>query len=238
MLSTRGSSLPTDRTPVSCGSLFQQLEDSFQYLMLCNRTTAVFQGLDRVEKRDYPDEAIREALLNALVHRDYSFSGSIIINVNDSCMEFVSLGGLLPGLSAEDIRSGISQPRNRKLAEVFHRLHLIESYGTGIRRIYHLYENQPEQPRIVITPNTFKMVLHNLNMMAPADEKTKTLENMTPQMNEILSYLEKNGTITEEQVQEMLGVKRTRAYTIMRSMRTQGLVKVNGRGKEKLYYKA
>ena len=40
---------------------------------------------------------MREALLNALVHRDYSFSGSIIINVNDSCMEFISIGGLLPG---------------------------------------------------------------------------------------------------------------------------------------------
>ena len=46
----------------------------------------------RTDKQDYPEEAIREALLNALVHRDYSFSGSIIINVNDDKMEFISLG--------------------------------------------------------------------------------------------------------------------------------------------------
>ena len=45
-----------------------------------------------------PEEALREALLNALVHRAYSFSGSIIINVNDERMEFISIGGLLPGL--------------------------------------------------------------------------------------------------------------------------------------------
>ncbi|WP_440321133.1 ATP-binding protein [Laedolimicola sp.] len=108
------------------GSIFKQLEDSFSYLTLCNRTTATFKGLERVEQQNYPEAALREALLNALVHRDYGYSGSIIINVNDSCMEFISIGGLLPGLSAEDIRNGISQPRNRRLAEIFHRLKLIE----------------------------------------------------------------------------------------------------------------
>ena len=90
--------------------------------------------------------------MNALVHRDYSFSGSIIINVNDARIEFISLGGLMPGLSLEDIRSGISQPRNRNLAEVFHRLRLIESYGTGIRRIFHLYKGCPVPPEIHVPP--------------------------------------------------------------------------------------
>ena len=123
------------------GSIFRQLDDTYSYLLLCNRTMSTFQGLNRIEKKDYPEEALREALLNAMVHRDYSFSGSIIININDSEIEFISIGGLLPGLSVEDIRSGISQPRNRKLAEIFHRLKFIESYGTGIRRIFRLYEN-------------------------------------------------------------------------------------------------
>ena len=128
------------------GSVFKQLENTFNYLQLCNKTAATFKGLERIEKQDYPEEAIREALLNAIVHRDYSFSGSIILNVNDNEMEFVSIGGLLPGLSPGDIRSGISQPRNHNLAEIFHRLHLIESYGTGIRKIYHLYQQCAGQP--------------------------------------------------------------------------------------------
>ena len=121
------------------GSVFKQFEDVVNYLALCNKTVSTIKGLVRTDKQDYPEEAIREALLNALVHRDYGFSGSIIINVNDSKMEFISLGGLLPGLSTEDIRIGVSQPRNKKLAEVFHRLRLIESYGTGIRRIFKQY---------------------------------------------------------------------------------------------------
>ena len=81
------------------GSVFAQLEETFTYLMLCNRTSVAFSGLERVEKPDYPEGALREALVNALVHRDYSFSGSIIINVNEKHLEFISIGGLLPGLS-------------------------------------------------------------------------------------------------------------------------------------------
>lgn len=145
------------------GSLFRQMDGAYSYLQLCNRTAAVFRGLERVEKPDYREEVLREALLNALVHRDYGFSGSIIINVNDVCMEFISLGGLLPGLSVEDIRSGISLPRNRKLAEIFHRLKLIESYGTGLRRIYDSYGDVTAQPRIAVTPNTFRLILPNRN---------------------------------------------------------------------------
>ena len=78
------------------GSVFKQFVDSVHYLALCNRTVSTIKGVVRTDKKDYPEEAIREALLNALVHRDYGFSGSIIINVNDSNMEFISLGGLPP----------------------------------------------------------------------------------------------------------------------------------------------
>lgn len=220
------------------GSLFRQLEDTFSYLTLCNRTASTFRGLERVEKQDYPEEALREALLNALVHRDYSFSGSIIINVNDACIEFISIGGLLPGLSAEDIRNGISQPRNRNLAEIFHRLKLIESYGTGIRRIFALYQECAVQPRIEVTPNTFKLVLPNMNTAAAPSEQPRPVLTgavITPQMKTVLDYLHEYGEISDEELQELLSVKRTRAYLVARQMCESGLISVSGRGTEKRY---
>ena len=222
------------------GSVFRQLEESFVYLTLCNRTAATFKGLERVERSDYPEEALREALLNALVHRDYSFSGSIIINVNDSCMEFISIGGLLPGLSAEDIRNGISQPRNRKLAEIFHRLRLIESYGTGIRKIYALYKGCAAQPRIEVTPNTFKLVLPNMNaslkMSEAISEKTENAPAVvTPQMKTVLDYLAEYGEMTDEDLQELLNIKKTRAYLLARQMNENGLIEIVGRGAAKKY---
>lgn len=219
------------------GSVFEQLEDAFSYLKLCNKTTAVFKGLERVELPDYPEEALREALLNAIVHRDYSFSGSIIINVNEKEMEFISIGGLLMGLSPEDIRSGISQPRNRNLAEVFHRMHLIESYGTGIRRIYALYKDCVIQPKIEVTTNTFKITLPNMNSEAATGKKTEKHRKITSQMQKILDYIDDKGKINEIQVQELLNVKTTRAYTLMRDMEAMQLVSGHGKGAEKIYFR-
>ena len=222
------------------GSIFKQLDESFAYLTLCNRTAATFKGLERVELSDYPEDALREALLNSLVHRDYSYSGSIIINVNDSCIEFISIGGLMPGLSAEDIRSGISQPRNRKLAEIFHRLRLIESYGTGIRKIYALYKGCAAQPRIEVTPNTFKLVLPNMNAAATASESApeeteKAPLVITPQMKNVMEYLAEYGEMTDEDLQELLNIKKTRAYLLARQMNENGLIEIIGRGTAKKY---
>lgn len=222
------------------GSIFKQLDDSYEYLSLCNRTAASFKGLERIEKSDYPEEAIREALLNALVHRDYSYSGSIIINVNDQCMEFISIGGLLPGLSAEDIRSGISQPRNRRLAEIFHRLRLIESYGTGIRKIYALYKNFSVQPRIEITHNTFKLVLPNMNVVSGEVNKTAEVQSpsksaITPQIRTVLEYLREYNEMTDEDLQELLNIKKTRSYLLARQMSEDGLIEIVGKGVTKKY---
>lgn len=222
------------------GSVFKQFEDVVNYLALCNKTVSTIKGLVRTDKQDYPEEVIREALLNALVHRDYSFSGSIIINVNDSKMEFISLGGLLPGLSTEDIRIGISQPSNKKLAEVFHRLRLIESYGTGIRRIFKLYENCPVQPSIEATTNAFRIVLPNMNATDTANEDTpattgKSTAAITPQVKTVMDYLAKYDEMTDEDLQELLNIKKTRAYQLARQMHENELIDIIGRGASKKY---
>ena len=222
------------------GSVLKQFEDSVTYLALCNKTISTIKGVIRTDKQDYPEEAIREALLNALVHRDYGFSGSIIINVNDSKMEFISLGGLLPGLSTEDIRIGVSQPRNKKLAEVFYRLRLIESYGTGIRRIFKLYESCPVQPSIEATANAFKIVLPNMNAAGATienalEETEKPTATITQQMKTVMDYLVEHGEMTDEDLQELLNIKKTRAYLLSRKMHENGLIDIIGRGACKRY---
>ena len=214
------------------GSVFRQIEDAFDYLMLCNQNKSAFKGVSRIDSWDYPEEAIREALINAIVHRDYSFSGSIIINVNDRGMEFVSLGGLLPGLSADDIKSGISQPRNRNLANMFQRLNYIESYGTGIRRIFALYANCPDKPEIEITANTFKIILPNMNSTNPV---VKATEEIKPQWQTVIDHLKAHGELTVEGLQKLLGLKKTRAYTLSKQMEEAGVIEIIGRGEDKKY---
>ena len=218
------------------GSVFSQLENCFNYLKLCNKNTAVFDGLERIEQYDYPVEAVREALLNAVVHRDYSFSGSIIININSSGTEFISIGGLLPGLSPDDIRSGISQPRNKKLAEIFHRLRFIESYGTGIRKIYSLYKGCALQPKIEITPNTFRIILPNMNYAGGIQSKAAARNVLTPGKQKILDFIKENGAISEEEIEKLLGVKRTRSYMLARELINEGYIVSVGKGADKKYF--
>ena len=152
-----------------------------------------------------------------------------VINIYDKQIEFVSIGGLFPGLTANDIRSGISQPRNKNLAKVFHRLKLIEAYGTGIRRIYRLYENYSVQPLIEVTHNTFKMILPNMNTVDPLKHKTYLML----QKEKVLDFISKKGQITESEIMELLGVKRRRAYTVAKQMSDESLIVAIGRGANK-----
>lgn len=218
------------------GSLFKQLRNCYEYLELCNHTAASFKGLDRIDREDYPASALREALLNAIVHRDYSFSGSIMISVFDDKIEFVSLGGLVSGLSKEDILRGVSQTRNKNLANVFYRLKHIEAYGTGIQRIYDLYADDSVQPDIIITDNTFTMVLPNRNSAVEEPQEVKITDSLTHQEKLIVDYIKENGSITDEEIQSMFDVKQTRVYVIIRTMKEKGILVTKGRGNDKKHY--
>ncbi len=225
------------------GSILKQLEEAYSYLMLCNQNRAQIKGLNRIDQYDYPEEAIREALLNAIVHRDYAYSGSIIINITDKQMEFISIGGLVSGLTIADIGSGISQPRNRHLADIFHRLGFVEAYGTGVRKILALYKGFGESARIEVTPNTFKMILPNQNENQREELALDGVhEPMIPfgtqsQIKRIYGQIEQNGFITDEEVQFLLGIKKTRTFVLIKQMLDAGLIEVQGRGIGKKYVK-
>ena len=241
------------------GSIFRQLEEGYAYLQLVNRTAGRFSGLERIDLTDYPEEALREALLNAMIHRDYSFSGSIIINANVACIEFISPGGLLAGLSKEDICNGISLPRNKKLAELCLRLKLIETYGTGIGKIYRAYQDCDRKPELIITPNTFKLILPNRNSEQDKSEKERKRKStysyppifpsydnrlmeqehsykaLSLQKKTVLSYLEEHKSMSEKELQELLQIRKTRAYLLSREMREEGLIVIEGRGEKKIF---
>ena len=210
------------------GSVFKQMRSAFDFLDLANNLAATFSGLDRTEQYDYPEEAVREGILNAIVHRDYGFSGSIIVNIYDDRMEFVSLGGLVPGLRTEDLFVGISQPRNEKLANIFYRLKHIEAYGTGLRRIMQSYEGFKIKPEITATHSAFMLTLPNMNYASPLKNNSRP----NSQHKAVLSYLQTHESVTNEIVQEILSVKQTRAYMVIREMVDEGYIVKRGLGKE------
>lgn len=98
------------------GSLLYQLEKALEFVEKHNSKRSKISGIQRTDFRDYPPEAVRESIINALVHRDYSLSGSILIEMYPDRMSVSSLGGLYRGLSFDDLRLGVSSRRNEALA--------------------------------------------------------------------------------------------------------------------------
>lgn len=227
-----------DRKELS-GSLLTQLEDAYSYIDQFNRTRAEFEGLDRIDKRDYPSEALREALLNAITHRDYSFSGSTLISIFDDRIEFVTIGGLVRGLTFDDIMLGISALRNQNLANVFYRLKLIEAYGTGILKINESYADCTVKPQFEVTDNAFKITLPNINYAGERKDVTSTaplkVTDKTNRQAILLRLTEKQGYIVRKDVEAELKVSQATAILILRDMVEKGLLIKEGSGKQQKY---
>ncbi|WP_312815957.1 RNA-binding domain-containing protein [Sedimentibacter sp.] len=210
------------------GSLLLQLKDAYDYISRYNRIRAEFSGLHRIDKKDYPEEALRESLLNSLAHRDYSYSASTLISIFDDRIEFLSVGGLVKGISLNDIMLGVSVSRNENLANIFYRLTLIEAYGTGIPKIFRSYKDFPIQPKIEVSDNAFKITLPNKN---ETDEKIFLSENEKV----VMELLNEKYEITRKDVQETLNSSQTMAGRVVKKLTDRGLIKQIGKGKNTRY---
>ena len=206
------------------GSLLKQVTEAFEFINLLNKTEATFEGLIRKDERDYPVEAIREALLNAVIHREYSFSGSTLVNIYEDRIEFVSLGGIVYGLSLDSIMLGVSQSRNEKLANIFYRLHLIEAYGTGIRKIFTNYERYNMKPTIKAEVGAFQVVLPNIHYKK-IEEKLLVDSLIKPLYTDILNFVtDKNGA-TRKEIEEYINFSQTRVITLLKEMLELNLIR-------------
>lgn len=213
------------------GSLLKQLNDVYAFIDRYNRIRSEIEGLHRVDRRDYPTEAVREALLNALVHRDYAFRDSTLVSVFDDRIEFVSIGGLVRGITLEDMMLGISVARNRNLAAVFYRLALIEAYGTGIPKMMRSYEEYTVRPEIRATDNAFKITLPNINEAAERPTPSELNENERA----VLRLFEGGGAVVRRDVEAALGVSQSMASRVLRGLVDKGRVRAVGGGKNTKY---
>ena len=230
------------------GALMKQMNDVYDYIDFHNQTHATIEKILRIDVRDYPEIAVREALLNLLVHRDYAFSASALISIYEDRMEFVSIGGLMPGIDLEDVMAGISVCRNQDLANVFYWLHLIEAYGTGISKIIGAYADEEEKPVIETTRNTFKIILPNINAMRekvrisepeakeenPETNKEDTQE-LSSEEEQVLEYAGKHEDFTKNDVVSLLKVSASTAARVIRGLVERNFLKRNGKARNTYY---
>lgn len=153
-----------DRLELS-GSILRQYRDAFDFLDQYNRTNDALRAANHGDYHDYPAEILREALLNAIIHRDYKTEARTIVRHYHNRIEIVSPGGLPQNLRLDELELGVSAPRNPRLANVFYLLEYVESCGVGVRKIRQAYASCPAAPTFDASPNYFKTTLYNASVL-------------------------------------------------------------------------
>ena len=217
------------------GSLFRQMDEAYDFIDFRNQTHSTFDKLYRIDRRDYPETAVREALLNLLVHREYSFRASTFISLYADRLEFTSIGGLVSGVSLNDITMGISVCRNTKLANVFYRLELIEAYGTGIIKIMEAYEGTGMTPQIEASDNAFKIILPNLNAMPESARKMQGKPAVGTPEERVIALARQRGFVTRKEIEILLGMGQSSCGRLLKKMIDNGLLIQEGKGKNVHY---
>lgn len=221
------------------GSLFRQMNDVYSYIDFRNQTHSTFEKLRRIDHKDYPETAVREALLNLLVHREYSFSASAFISIYADRIEFTSIGGLVNGVTLKDVMMGISVCRNAKLANIFYRLELIEAYGTGIRKIMEAYSGTDATPQIQTSDNAFKIILPNLNAHTGREEPVMDEPKSSKSAEDkVITLAQKHNSFTRKEAEQTLGISQTTCGRLLKQMVENGQLVQAGKGKNTRYHLA
>lgn len=217
------------------GSLFRQMRDAYDYIDFHNQNHSVFEKLQRIDQRDYPEVAVREALLNLLVHREYAFRANTFISIYTDRMEFISIGGMVSGVTLNDVMMGISVCRNVKLANIFYRLGLIEAYGTGILKIMGAYSETSAAPQIETSENAFKMILPNVNVYAKKKEAAADRQKDVNAEEIVIALAKEHGSFTRKEAEKKLRISQTACGRLLKRMVESGKIVQEGRGKTTHY---
>lgn len=183
-------------------------------------------GIVRKTIQNIPETAFREALANALVHRTWDINSHIRISMFGNKVEIISPGGLPKGITKEEYLNGfISYLRNPIIGNVFFRLHFIEVFGTGIRRIMDAYEKSVVKPSFEITDNSVKVVLPVVTM---------DLE-ITTDRKKVIDLLCNGKQLSSREIAEKLGWSKDKSIRILNSLLESGFIKKIGSGRGTKY---
>ncbi len=222
------------------GSILKQYNDMISFLDVEIKKKISDTKSMKAATPQYPDEAIAEVLLNSIIHRDYMFSASNLINLYEDRLECISLGGLAPGMSMEAINMGACQSRNPGLAAVFTRMDLAQNFGTGIRRIKELYSHCYLDPIFRAAEGAFSVILPNIHESLEVLTDTKpTTKISTPlsiaEKEKIYQIAKEQGSVTRNGVEKLLGLKTTKAFRLIKEMCESGVLEQEVNGKYTRY---
>lgn len=217
------------------GNLFKQVVEAEESIKNFLGVRYEIKGLIRKEKWDYPITAIREALINALIHRDYfKWNVQTQIKIFDDYLWFFNIGGLPEGITLEQLKKPHSSvPRNPLIVHIFYLSGLIEEVGSGIGRIIHdlKFAKLPEPE--------FKEEMGGFSVYFRKDiyteEYLRKLGLNERQVRAVI-YVKEKGKITNREYQEINGCHRNTATQDLSDLVEKGILKESGKKGAGAYY--
>jgi ATP-dependent DNA helicase RecG len=226
-----------DQMRLSQISVLEQYEKAMLFYQKHINQGERIEGAYRKSVEEVPEVAYREAVANAMVHRNYSRQGNNRIEFFEDRIEIVSIGGLPVGISKEEFAGGnFSHVRNRVLANIFLRCGIMEKMGTGIRRIKMAYRESVRKPEFNALENSIQIILPRLsyeetNLGVLEDRDALSVDEETA-----LNYIRSVKGVQRSDIEGLLGIKKTKATELLNRLIEKNVVKKTGSGKGTRYY--
>jgi ATP-dependent DNA helicase RecG len=218
------------------GTLVEQLDLAYHFII--NRLYRAFsiKSKKRQETLEIPELAIREILINAIIHRNYHIKSPIKIAIYDNRLEFFSPGSLPGPINLKNLSQGLSYIRNMALARVFREMGLMEKLGSGLITAFDACAKaQLAAPEIVEGENFVKAILFRPQLPKNDETGTKPVE---PELNKILGLLDRSDEISIVDVMSIVALSRASAGRRLKVLIDRGLLKRIGEGKASRYVRA
>ena len=177
-------------------SLIKATKSVLAKLDIENKVAATITPMERIETPLWNKVALREAVINAIVHNDYSFEVPPKFEIFPDRLEITSAGRLPESLSKEEFFNGISIPRNKELMRIYRDLELVESLGSGIPRILRAYGEECFKFTDNFIRVTFPMTAH---------DTAHDVDNVSEHIRTLVACID--GEIDRETLQSALGIK-------------------------------
>ncbi len=224
-----------DRMELSSGSILKQFKDCMDFYRKHINIGEIIESAYRKTVEDVPFIAYREAVANMLVHRDYSVAVDARIEIYSNRIEIVSPGGLPLGMLREEYIDGkLSKPRNRKIADIFLRLKIIEKLATGIRRIKEQYMNKEVKPSFLVSENAVVVVLPYVNesinqnrSLVKEVRDTKILMDKEKIAYELIRH---QPMIKRVEIQKHIELEKSQTIELLNKLRASGIIIKVGNG--------
>lgn len=197
------------------------LDDVMHFIKRNTYTGAEIKYIRREDVPQYPIDALREAVVNAIIHSDYSLRGdSIMISIFDDRIEIKNPGGMPPGMTLERAIDGASSVRNKVIAKVFRELELIEQWGSGLQKIIQACtERGLMPPKFEDLYYEFKVTLYSARV-----EKIILGEDQ----DELIEIVKKRKKLSTKDAAHFLGIDPRNARARLKKLVNKGFIKKVG----------